>query len=244
MFTYLKVNKEEIKQINLKNINDNIKSNYILQKIFHNLSQRKLLIITKYNKNIKKRLNVNATDYEKYLSIEIHIIPSQFKYGKFINIKKEEELYYHIYFNNNKEEIKKNYLEENEEIYNIDIIIDYQVKSLKDLFSDCVCVESIDFRRFNRNNIFDMSGMFKNCSSLKKINISNIKTKNVVNIYGMFFGCSSLKEVDISNFSLDKIIYNDESPYAPPSLTFPIQNFPNFTNFPNMMQMFNMLNQK
>ena len=89
-----------------------------------------------------------------------------------------------------------------------------------------------------------MSGMFKNCSSLKKINISNIKTKNVVNIYGMFFGCSSLKEVDISNFSLDKIIYNDESPYAPPSLTFPIQNFPNFTNFPNMMQMFNMLNQK
>ena len=43
-------------------------------------------------------------------------------------------MYYHIYFNNNKAEIKRNYLEEKDQIKTIKIIIDYQVKSLEDLF--------------------------------------------------------------------------------------------------------------
>ena len=47
--------KVEIKQINPKDTNTkNIKSNYILKKIFNNLIINKLLNIVKYNKNIKK----------------------------------------------------------------------------------------------------------------------------------------------------------------------------------------------
>ena len=64
----------------------------------------------------------------------MEIEPVNDKYDKFININKENEKYYHIYFDNNKEEIKRNYLNENEQIKLIKIIIDYQVKSFKKLF--------------------------------------------------------------------------------------------------------------
>ena len=49
----------------------------------------------KNNKNIKKRIHLNINDYkeysEKYSSIEIEIKPVNNKYGKFINIKEDQE---------------------------------------------------------------------------------------------------------------------------------------------------------
>ena len=73
--------------------------------------KKKSLEIIKYNKNIKNRINISIKDYKEYSeiysSIEIEIKPVKNKFGKFINIKKENEKYYHIYFNDNKEEIKK-----------------------------------------------------------------------------------------------------------------------------------------
>ena len=99
----------------------------------------------KYNKKIKKRINININNYkeysETYSSIEIEIKPVSKKYGKFINNEKEEK-YYHIYFNNNDEEIKRNYINEDEEIKIIRIKIDYQIKSFENLFSACECIES------------------------------------------------------------------------------------------------------
>ena len=72
-----------------------------------------------------------------------------------INIKdKENEIYYHIYFNDNNEEIKnKYYIEKEDKVTKIKIIIDYQVKSFKDLFLWCNCIESINFKKFYRNNV-------------------------------------------------------------------------------------------
>ena len=130
----------------------NIKADYFLEKVFNNLKRGKTLNIVKYNENIKKRININTNDYkeysEKYSSTEIEIKPVNKKYGKFIN-NENEEIYYHIYFNNNKEEIKRNYIKEDEEIKIIRIKIDYQVKSFEDLFSDCKCIESISFKKLN-----------------------------------------------------------------------------------------------
>ena len=86
--------------------------------------------------------------------IEIEIIPTKDQYGKFININENDKLYYHIYFNDNKEEIKnKYYIEEEDKVTKIKIIIDYQVKSFKGLFYECECVESINFKKFYRNNV-------------------------------------------------------------------------------------------
>ena len=100
--------KVEINQIKSKNKYEKLKSDYFLQKLFNNLKTKKLLNIVKYNKKIKKRINIKINDYkeysEKYSSIEIEIKPVNNKYGQFINFKDEDKKYYHIYFNNHEEE--------------------------------------------------------------------------------------------------------------------------------------------
>ena len=196
LISEIKVEKNQLKSIDKY---ENIKANYFLEKVFNNLKKGKTLNIVKYNENIKKRINININDYkeysEKYSSIEMEIKPVSKKYGEFINIKKEEEIYYHIYFNNNEEEIKRNYINEDEEIKIIRIKIDYQVKSFENLFYGCYCIESIYFKKFYRNNINNMNYMFSECSSLKELNLNNFNTNNVTDMNYMFYGCSSLKEL-------------------------------------------------
>ena len=165
----------------------NLKSNYIFKKLFHNLLKKKSLDIIKYNKKIKERINISIKDYKEYSeiysSIEIEIKPVNNKYGNFINMN---DKYYHIYFNDNKEEIKRNYLNENDNAEKLKIIIDHQIKSFKGLFQYCSDIEYIYFKKFYRNNITDMGYMLFGCSSLKELNLSNFNTNNVTNIYGMF----------------------------------------------------------
>ena len=99
-----------------------------------------------------------------------------------ISIDENGKLYYHIYFNDNKEEIKNKYkiykvdgvtkheyyIDEEDQVTKIKIIIDYQVKSFEKLFKWYNCIESINFKKFYRNNITNMGGMFFECSSLKE----------------------------------------------------------------------------
>ena len=172
------------------------------------MTKKKKLEIVKYNKKIQNRLNLDVKDYKEYsetfTSIEIEIIPTKDKYGKFIKINENDKLYYHIYFNDDKEEIKNKYeieeedgmikheyyIDEEDKVTKIKIIIDYQVKSFKKLFDDCKCIESINFKKFYRNNIIDKSYMFYECSSLKELNINNFNTNNVTYMNEMFSGCS------------------------------------------------------
>ena len=202
--------KTELNEIKSSNMFLILKSKYILQFIFDNLSKRKSLNFIKYNKNIQNKMNININDFKEfseiYSSIEMEIIPVNNKYGKFINIKNQGDLkYFHIYFDNNKEEIKRNHLDKNENIKKIKIILEHQVKSFEDLFRDCECIESIYFKKFCRNNIKNMEGMFYNCSSLKELNLSNFNTNNVTNMRYMFFKCSSLKELNLSNFNTNNV---------------------------------------
>ena len=185
---------------------ESLKSDYFLQKLYDNMTKKKKLAIVKYNKKIQNRINLSVKDYkeysEAYSSIEIEIIPAKGEYGKFINNKENDKLFYHIYFNDNKEEIKnKCEIEKEDKVTKIKIIIDYQVKSLKKLFYGCYCIESINFKKFYRNNITDMSWMFYECYSLKELNLNNFNTNNVINMSYMFRGCSSLKELNLNNFN-------------------------------------------
>ena len=196
------VAKRKITQIKPKDKYENLKNDFFLQKVFNNLEFKKTLNIIKYN-NIKKRINININIYkkysEKYSSIEIEINPEKNKFGNFINTKEEEQIYYHIYFNNN-EEIKRNHINKDEEVNTIKIIIDYKVKSFEKLFKGCKRIESINFKKFYRNNINDMSGMFNGCSSLKEINLEHFDTHKVSDMGGMFYKCSSLRNLNIENF--------------------------------------------
>ena len=163
----------------------------------------------KYNKKLQKKLNININNYKEYpqlySSIEIELKLVDNKYDKFINISDKEKEYYHIYFDNSNEEIKRNYLENNEKVKMIKIIIDYQVKSFKELFKNCKCIESINFKKFYRNNITDMSCMFYGYSPLKELNLSNFNTNNVKDMSGMFSGCKLLKELNLSNFNTKNV---------------------------------------
>ena len=200
--------KKDISGINsIANI-QKIKSKYILKKIFNNLHKSKSFTIIKYNKKVQNKLDISVNDYKIYYNeIEIEIVPAKNKFENFINIQnKKEEIYFHIYFNDSKEEIKRNYLKENEEVKKIRILIDYNIYSFKGLFSGCRCLESINFKRFYRNNINDMSEMFEGCSSLKNVNLSKFKTENTINMNNMFSRCSSLKELNLSDFNTSKVI--------------------------------------
>ena len=169
-----------------------VKSDYFIQKFFGYMLKRKSLETVRYNKSIQKRINININHYkaycEEYSSIELDIIPMNGEYGKFINIKEEDKKYFHIYFNDNKnKEIKNTSLNIDDNISKISINIDYQIKSFSELFYYCKSIESIEFKKFYRNNVTNMRGMLFGCSSLKELNLNNFNTNNVTD---MRYGCS------------------------------------------------------
>ena len=139
---------------NKKSTNLNkIKSNYILKKIFNDIREKYFLEFIKYNKKTQKRLDININDYIKfsqlYSSIEIEIKITKGEYGEFINFEKEDKQYFHIYFNNYEKEIKrrnKNEITKKDKISQINIIIDYQIKTFERLFNGCDCIEIINFK--------------------------------------------------------------------------------------------------
>ena len=203
---YISKHKYNDFEINKSNINlDNLKSNYSLKKICDFIKKGKLLGIVKYNKILQKRLNLSIKNYKEFseiftpIEIEIITIINNMNISyKFININENEKSYFHIYFNDNKEEIKNKYrINKEDNVTKIKLIIDYQVKSFEKLFEHCDCIESLNFKKFYRNNINNMIKMFYECSSLKKINLSNFNTSNVKNMGYMFYYCSSLKKINL-----------------------------------------------
>ena len=185
----------------------NIKSKYILKKIFDNLKEKKFLIIIQHNKKLQEKLDMNINNFKNYSQIEIEIKPVKDIYGKFINnLNEEDEKYYHIYFNNDEREIKRSYLKSNESIEKIKIIIDYTIESFSCLFKDCECIESIEFKNFKRDNIIYMNFMFEGCINLRTINLSKFNTENVTYMNHMFDECISLNELNISKFKIRNCI--------------------------------------
>ena len=123
--------KEKTNLIKSQNKFINIKSNFVLKKIFNHLDKNKALKIIRYNTNIKNKLNIDIEDYK---SILMDIIPIPNKYGPFINIEEKNKKYFHIYFNDNKGEIKRTELSKGDKVSKINIVIDYKVKSFNKLF--------------------------------------------------------------------------------------------------------------
>ena len=185
---------------------ENIKSTYILKRIFVNFQKNRLLQIIKHNKRVQKKLNINVNDYKYFNDIEIELIPKNNEYGLFINILNErEKFYYHIYFNDSNEEIKTTKFKKYNKIQKIKIIINPKVSSFHKLFENCQCIESINFKKFYSDNITNMSYMFSGCSSLKQLNFSSFNTSNVTDMSYMFSGCISLKKLNLSNFNTNKV---------------------------------------
>ena len=125
------LNNIKLKQMKSKIGFENIKSNVMLKKILNIIEKNKSLEIIKNNKKIQKRVNLTINDYEEccklYSFIEIELKFVFDKYDKFINISDKDKKYCHIYFDNSKEEIKRNYLDENETVNIIKIKMGYHI---------------------------------------------------------------------------------------------------------------------
>ena len=198
----MKEKNKTIPECNLKNI----KSVYILKAILDNLKTRKSLIIIKYNKNIQQKLNIDEKIYKDFCETEIEITPPKNVDGKFINIlKKEDKPFFHIYFDDNKKEIKRNYLTKNEKIKKIKILIDYQVKSFFELFSECSCIESLNFKKCNRNDLDTFNSLFYKCTNLKEINLKNMNTEKIKDMSYLFGSCKSLQKIDLTYFLTERV---------------------------------------
>ena len=63
---YITITKNKLRNNTLKNELENIKSKYILLKIYDNIIKKKKLEIIKYNKKMQKRLNFSFEDYKEY----------------------------------------------------------------------------------------------------------------------------------------------------------------------------------
>ena len=206
---------EKMKQDKTKTAFDDLKCNYILQDILSHMKKTKYFEIIKYNKKLQNRINLSFKDYKDYcqlytdIIVELTPLPFVYKYGgRFINIWDEQKKYFHIYFDDSNEEIKRNYIEKSENIKKIKIVINYQVKSFKELFAHVNtgdCIGSIVFKKFYRTNITDMSRMFYYRGELKEIDFSNFNTDNVTDMSQMFIGCFSLKELNLSNFNTNNV---------------------------------------
>ena len=203
---------KEMKQTKSNLVLEKIKSDYFLMKLLDIMKKNRMFEIVKYNKKLQKRLNLSINDYKEYFneytSIEIELrVKNRYYEEKFINIPYRNEKHYHIYFDNSSEEINRNYLEKDEKVETIKIIIDNPITSFRRLFYECGFVVSVFFKKFNRKNITDMSDMFRFeiISSIKKLELSNFKTDNVKNMSGMFNGCYFLEELDLSNFNTNNV---------------------------------------
>ena len=113
------------------------------------------------------------------------------------------------FFTNNKcyeaKEEKRYELMGTEKVKKIKIVINHQVKSFKELFKYCGCINSIFFKQFYRINITDMSEMFYGCSLLNELNLSNFNTDKVTDMCRMFSRCSSLEELNLYNFNANNV---------------------------------------
>ena len=178
-----------------------IKSNVILRKIFKISNYAVNLRLLKYNKNLKRRLDITLKDYNLYNQIEIDVIHKESLKEKnnFINIKETDKKFYHFYIN--KKEIKNNYIANKSKKKKIRIKINRKITSLKALFKNCKNITQINFTKFKRENIYDMSEMYFGCNSLYKLNIKEIRTNNIIDMSNMFDGCSLLMELNLKNFN-------------------------------------------
>ena len=128
---------------------------------------------------------INYNDHaQTFSTIELELHLTENSYGKFINMEEGKEKYYHIFFGKiyinekgkkyknisyNEKEAKKDYIDENEQVDIIKIIIEHQIESFMELFYEIDIIKKIKFSKFWRNNINNMSDMFGMCTSLIKI---------------------------------------------------------------------------
>ena len=76
-----------------------------------------------------------------------------------------------------------------------------EVTNMKNMFSGCYALTSLDLSNFNTANVTDMQYMFYSCNALTSLDLSSFNTANVTNMHFMFVHCTGLTSLDLSSFN-------------------------------------------
>ena len=91
------------------------------------------------------------------------------------------------------------------EIEGIENLNTQNVTDMRDMFTCCYALTSLDVSNFNTQNVEDMTDMFLSCRKLSLLDLSNFNTERVKNMSSMFSGCSTLQTI----FASDKFVTNE-----------------------------------
>ncbi len=80
-----------------------------------------------------------------------------------------------------------------------------EVTTMRNLFSGCSRLSSLDLSHFNTGNVTDLSYMFSGCSTLKSLDVASFDTSNVTDMTSMFSGCKALPYLDVTNFDTSNV---------------------------------------
>ena len=80
-----------------------------------------------------------------------------------------------------------------------------EVKDMREMFSGCAVLTSLDVSHFNTQNVTNMGEMFTGCSGLTSLDVSHFNTQNVTDMGGMFNGCFRLTSLDVSHFNTQNV---------------------------------------
>jgi surface protein len=179
-------NNINLMDINQKNEDDDLASNYILAEI--NINEN----------NINKEIRI-LNSYEECSKKEI-VLSNNLDYFNENEIKQckiliNEELIPFSYFHKFSETGQ----------YMIRYVFKNLLTKTNFMFCDCNYIVNIDLTNFKSEKVINMCGMFMNCSSLTYINLSNLNTRNVRNMSYMFCNCNSLTNLDLKDFNTEKV---------------------------------------
>ena len=196
-------------------VNKNIQTNEIIQKISENIN------------SIKNNVNNN------YIEIKIHI--DEYEIGRQIKFLQQHRTYkYFFNFERDAYNLENGfnfYLCFNTSgIHTIKILFRKKLYDCSFLFNNCENIIEVDLSNFDCSQVTSCESMFDNCKSLKVINlgkldfslcknfksmfnecrylenidVSHFNTKNSTTFENMFCGCRKLKNIDVSKFNSSK----------------------------------------
>ena len=97
------------------------------------------------------------------------------------------------------------------EIEGIENLNTQNVTDMRNMFTCCYELTSLDVSNFNTQNVEDMTDMFLGCEKLSLLDLSNFNTANVMGMSSMFSGCSTLQTIFASDkFVTDKVFGGDD----------------------------------
>ena len=80
-----------------------------------------------------------------------------------------------------------------------------QVTNMNNMFRTCASLTELDVSAFDTSDVTDMSGMFNQCAALSRLNLSGFDTSRVTDMSFMFYRCSSLADLEISGFDTSHV---------------------------------------